>query len=150
MSVAPPLPRRALLLAVLPLLARGGEPETGPAPFADIAGTWRLLTVNGAALPFKESWSDWLFERRLEVAGEGRFQQFDVYCTAWLETCPRRERSMASTLSRTNDGRIFMDYGAWSSVQARVDASGSYEVTFINLAAGGGPRHTTTFRYQRR
>ena len=42
--------RAAALLVAALTVACGGEPEQ-PTPRADLAGTWDLVTVNGAALP---------------------------------------------------------------------------------------------------
>lgn len=138
--------RLAPLLATAALLACG-EPKTAPAPFAELAGRYRLETVNRAPLPFNEGGSTWLFERRFEISGEGRFEEFDVFCVVNGETCPRQERARSGTMYRTNDGSPWLDYGASYSVSVTLDSTGRLEVVMAPAVFGNGG--TRTYQYQR-
>ena len=140
-------PRLAALLGTAAVLACG-EPKTAPAPFAELAGRYRLETVNRAPLPFNEGGSSWLFERRFEISGEGLYQEFDVYCIVNGETCPRQERARSGTMYRTNDGRPWLDYGPDYSVSVTPDSTGRLEVA-ATFARYGHGSSTTTYQYQR-
>lgn len=140
-------PRPVSLLATAALVACG-EPKTAPEPFAEIASRYRLVAVNGAALPFAEGGGSWLFERRLDITGDGGWQEFDVYCIQNGQTCPRRERAQSGGMTHSGDGTVLVDYGPAYRAPATLDASGRLEVARTHLYATTVQR-TTTYRYQR-
>jgi hypothetical protein len=147
MSASRLLPRRAVLIAALALPACG-EPKTAPGPYAELAGSYQLESVNARPLPWNEGGSSWLFERRLQVTGEGRFEQFDIYCVQSGDACPRRERAVAGTMLRSGDGTLWLEYGPSSQARATFDPSGRLDVAVTGISPGTA-QPTNTYRYQR-
>ena len=143
------LSRHATVLPAALLLACGEDPP-GPGPWADVAGEYQLHTVNAAALPYNMGGNEWLFERRMVLSDRGAVDLFDVYCLQSGAECPRRTRVSRTSLDQRGPGdTFFFDYGSAYRAVATLDANGRLELAITNLAAGGGPANTVTYRYQR-
>lgn len=138
--------RLAALIGVVTLLACGDS--AAPAPFADVQGDYVLQSVNGRPLPYNTGGSSWLFEQRLHLDGDGRYQRYTVSCNQRGEECPRLDGAYSGTMSRAGDGSLVFNEGDHSYVHGTVEPSGRFDLMATELSHSS-PQPTMTYRYQR-
>lgn len=136
----------ALLLAAS--LAGCGSEPAAPQPFADVAGTYMLRTVNDRPLPWNSGGNTWLFERRLVLWPAGRFERFDVYCHAVGEECPRRESAISGAMERAGDGTLILRVSSASQWMGGTDTTGA--LVFIESLTTSGTSAQVEFRFGQR
>jgi hypothetical protein len=148
----PPL---AFALAALLALASAACTEDGAtSPFADVAGTYDVVSVNGAVLPARLSTGEYLTRGTLDLIDDGRailgvFTQAEQ--TGPTPTFPQFLK-LETTYTRRDTTIVFASRSGiyFENGTGRFTAPGRLAVSTVHVTATGASTNPVTIVYQRR